>query len=101
MHPETVFIPEIDLDQKCSVLMGSTRDLTELQRIVVSYNEYMSERDQVRFDIFDDADGKVAKGLLTGNAMGIFHIGIRLGQHEERQYLKSVGSGVRDLLLGK
>jgi hypothetical protein len=102
MNP-TTFIPiEIDLDQKCSVLIGSSRDLIELQRIVVTYNEYMSEKDRVQIDIYEDSDSKVVKGMLTGTAMGIFHIGIRLGASEEKKYLQGLGPGfLRDLILGK
>jgi len=87
------------MDDRVSTLIGATRDITELQRIVIAYNNLMLESDQVQLDIFPGDDG-TQKALLTGTAMGIFHIGLRLGHSEERQYLKDLGPSLREIMIG-
>lgn len=103
MNPETFTtrFADVDLDQKCSVLVGPTRDLVELQRIVVTYNDNMPDSDHVEIDLYQDAENKIAKGMLTGTAMSIFHIGIRYGEAVERKYIKDLEPAVRNLLLQK
>ena len=101
MRPETAFTPEIDLNEKCSVLVGPTRDLVELQRIVVTYNDNMPDSDHVNLGLYTDAEDRIVKGMLTGTAMSIFHIGIRYGEVMERKYLKDQEPAVRNLILGK
>lgn len=101
MKPETAFTPEIDLNEKCSVLMGPTRDLVELQRIVVTYNDNMPDSDHVNLGLYTDAEDKIVKGMLTGTAMSIFHIGVRYGEVMERKYIKDLEPAVRNILLQK
>jgi hypothetical protein len=58
----------------------------------------MLEPDQVQLDIFPGDDG-TEKAMLTGTAMGIFHIGMRLGHLEEKKYLQSLGPTLREIML--
>lgn len=96
---ETAPIVGNRLNDRVSTLIGATRDIVELQRIVIAYNDLMLESDQVQLDIFPGDDG-TQKALLSGTAMGIFHIGLRLGHSEERQYLKDLGPTLREIMIG-
>lgn len=95
---ETAPIVGNRLNEIVSTLVGSSRDIAELQRVVIAYNEIMLEPDQVQLDIFPGDDG-AERALLTGTPMGLFHIGIRLGQLEERQYLKDLGPTLREIMI--
>lgn len=87
------------LNDKVSTLISPSRDLVELQRIVIAYNDLIGESDQVQLDIFPGDDG-TQRAMLSGNAMGIFHIGTRMGQLEERKYLKDLGPSLREIMIG-
>ena len=84
----------IDLNQKCRIVIGQSRDRVELQRIVVEYNENMPDTDVVTIE--EDQDGLM---FLTGNALNMFQIGIRYGERMERKYLKSLEPVVREIIL--
>lgn len=103
MNPETFTtrFADVDLNEKCSVLIGPTRDLVELQRIVVTYNDNMPDSDHVEIDLYQDAETRIVKGMLTGTGMSIFHIGIRYGEVMERKYIKDLEPAVRNILLQK
>lgn len=64
------------MNDRVSTLIGATRDIAELQRIVIAYNDLMLESDQVQLDIFPGDDG-TQKALLSGTAMGIFPCTLR------------------------
>jgi hypothetical protein len=81
-----------------STLIGPNRDLVELQRIVLHYNDMMLPQDQVQLDIFPNEDGE-ERAILTGTGMGLFHIGTRLGESENKEYLKKLGPSLRNLVL--
>ena len=84
----------IDLNQKCSIVIGQSRDRVELQRIIVEYNELMHESEAVTIE--EDQSGFM---ILTGNALNMFQIGIRYGERMERKYLKSLEPVVREIVL--
>lgn len=84
----------IDLNQRCSILIGQSRDRVELQRIVVEYNDIMGESETVTIE--EDHTGLM---ILTGNAVNIFQIGIRYGEAMERKYLKDLGPVLREVVL--
>lgn len=84
----------IDLNQKCRIVIGQSRDRVELQRIIVEYNENMHESEAVTIE--EDHSGFM---ILTGNALNMFQIGIRYGERMERKYLKSLEPVVREIIL--
>ncbi len=84
----------IDLNQKCSIVIGQSRDRVELERIIVEYNENMHESEAVTIE--EDHSGFM---ILTGNALNMFQIGIRYGERMERKYLKSLEPVVREIIL--
>ena len=84
----------IDLNQKCRIVIGQSRDKVELQRIVVEYNENMPDTDVVTIE--EDQDGFM---FLIGNALNMFQIGIRYGERMERKYLKSLEPALREIIL--
>jgi len=84
----------IDLNQRCSIVIGQSRDRVELQRIIVEYNDLMHESEAVTIE--EDHTGFM---ILTGNALNMFQIGIRYGEAMERKYLKSLGPVVREVVL--
>lgn len=91
-------IREIDLNQPCRIVIGSSRDLIELQRVVVDYNDVMHKSDRVEIVVDIDNEG-VERAILTGSALSLFQIGIRYGRAEERKYLKSLEPVVREIIL--
>ncbi len=95
---ETAPIVGNRMSEIVSTLIGSFRDMADLQRIVIDYNSNMLGPDQVQLDIFPGDDG-TEKTILTGTAMGIFHIGMRLGHLEEKKYLQSLGPTLREIML--
>jgi tetrahydromethanopterin S-methyltransferase subunit B len=95
---ETAPIVGNRMSEIVSTLIGSFRDMADLQRTVIDYNSNMLEPDQVQLDIFPGDDG-TEKAMLTGTAMGIFHIGMRLGHLEEKKYLQSLGPTLREIML--
>lgn len=84
----------IDLNQKCRIVIGQSRDRVELERIIVEYNENMHESEAVTIE--EDHSGFM---ILTGNALNMFQIGIRYGERMERKYLKSLEPVVREIIL--
>ncbi len=84
----------IDLNQKCSIVIGQSRDRVELERIIVEYNENMHESEAVTIE-----EGHGGFMILTGNALNMFQIGIRYGERMERKYLKSLEPVVREIIL--
>ena len=86
-------------NDRVSTLIGPNRDLVELQRIVLHYNDMMLPEDQVQLDIFPNEDGE-ERAILTGTGMGLFHIGTRIGKSEERKYLKDLGPSLREIMIG-
>lgn len=84
----------IDLNQKCRIVIGQSRDRVELERIIVEYNENMHESEAVTIE--EDHSGFM---ILTGNALNMFQIGIRYGERMERKYLKSLEPVVREIVL--
>lgn len=84
----------IDLNQKCRIVIGQSRDKVELQRIVVEYNDNMPESEAVTIE--EDNDGLT---FLTGNALNMFQIGIRYGERMERKYIKSLEPALREIIL--
>ena len=84
----------IDLNQKCSIVIGQSRDRVELQRIIVEYNENMHESEAVTIE--EDQSGFM---ILTGNALNMFQIGIRYGERMERKYLKELAPALREIVL--
>ena len=96
---ETAPIVGNRLNDIVSTLVGPSRDITELQRIVIAYNDLMLEHDQVQLELFPGDDGN-QRAMLSGTAMGIFHIGTRMGQSEERKYLKELGPTLREIMIG-
>lgn len=84
----------IDLNQKCRIVIGQSRDRVELERIIVEYNENMHESEAVTIE--EDHTGFM---ILTGNALNMFQIGIRYGERMERKYLKSLEPVVREIIL--
>lgn len=84
----------IDLNQKCRIVIGQSRDRVELERIIVEYNENMHELEAVTIE--EDHSGFM---ILTGNALNMFQIGIRYGERMERKYLKSLEPVVREIIL--
>lgn len=101
MNPETTYPTAIDLNQKCSVVIEANRDLVELQRIVVTYNDNMNGTDYVEIEVYEDDEEKLVTARLIGTAMGLFQIGILYGEATERKYIKSLGTNLRDLVLQK
>ena len=69
------------LNQKCSIVLGQSRERVELQRIIVEYNELMNESEALTIE--KDHMGVM---ILTGNALSIFQIGINYGKRMERKY---------------
>lgn len=84
----------IDLNQRCSIVIGQSRDRVELQRIIVEYNEFMHESEAVTLE--EDHTGLM---ILTGNALNMFQIGIRYGEAMERKYLKDLGPVLREMVI--
>ena len=84
----------IDLNQKCRIVIGQSRDRVELERIIVEYNENMHELEAVTIE--EDHTGFM---ILTGNALNMFQIGIRYGERMDRKYLKSLEPVVREIIL--
>ena len=84
----------IDLNQRCSIVIGQSRDRVGLQRIIVEYNENMHESEAVT--IVEDQSGFM---ILTGNALNMFQIGIRYGERMERKYLKDLAPALREIVL--
>jgi len=84
----------IDLNQRCSIVIGQSRDRVELQRIIVEYNDLMHESEAVTIE--EDHTGFM---ILTGNALNMFQIGIRYGEAMERKYLKNLEPVLRDVVL--
>ncbi len=82
------------LNQKCSIVIGQSRDRVELQRIIVEYNELMDESDAVTIE--EDHTGVM---ILTGNALSMFQIGIKYGKKMERKYIKDLGPTLREIVL--
>jgi hypothetical protein len=83
----------MDFNQKCSVLIGQSRDRVELERIIVEYNDLMPESDTVTIE---ENHGFM---ILTGNALNMFQIGIRYGERMERRYLKELSPALREIVL--
>lgn len=97
-RPEFIDEP---MNVQCATVISTTRDLVELQRIVINYNENMVGEDQVQLDIYPSDDSQLIAGVLKGKPMGLFHVGLRLGAKEERDYIKGLGKTMRDILLDK
>ena len=89
------------MNVECATIISTTRDLVELQRLVINYNENMLEEDHVHLDIYPSDDTQIVAGVLRGRPMGLFHIGLRLGAKEERAYIKGLNKSMRDVLLDK
>lgn len=87
------------LSVQAATIISTTRDLVELQRLVINYNEKMLEEDHVQLDIYPTDESQLVAGVLKGRPMGLFHIGMRLGAYEEKKYLKEMNKTLRDILL--
>jgi hypothetical protein len=97
-RPEFINEP---LSVQAATVISTSRDLVELQRLVINYNENMLEEDHVQLDIYPTDDTQLVAGVLKGRPMGLFHIGMRLGAYEEKKYIKGLGKTMRDILLDK